>query len=513
MATTLRLILGDQLNSNHTWFNVVDDNVIYCIFEMKQETNYVTHHIQKIIAFFLAMRDFAQQLTALGHRVIYNKLDDPANQQDLNKNLEHLIDVYHISKFEYMIPDEYRVFDQLKEFCGKVTIANEMVDSQHFLASPKEFATLFKGKKTYLLETFYRQMRKKYQILMEVDDNPTGGKWNYDSDNRKKLAKNTQIPPVTLFQHPCQDIIDQLIVYNIETIGHPPLNNLSNWPKNRSESLQFLDEFISIQLPLFGDYQDAMTTSNWHLFHSRLSFSLNTKMLSPIEVVKKVETAWKNQPEKYKLSNIEGFIRQIIGWREYMRCIYWIKMPEYKNLNFLGHQNSLPSWYWTGDTKMKCLSHAITQSLDYAYAHHIQRLMITGNFALLAGIHPDEVDKWYLGIYIDALEWVEITNTRGMSQYADGGIVGTKPYVSTANYIDKMSDYCGQCYYDKKIKTGEKACPFNSLYWHFYDRHKDKLSNNPRIGMAYVTWNKTSEQNKKAILQQAERYLDTIDEL
>jgi deoxyribodipyrimidine photolyase-related protein len=188
-------------------------------------------------------------------------------------------------------------------------------------------------------------------------------------------------------------------------------------------------------------------------------------------------------------------------------------MPEYKHLNFLDHQNSLPSWYWTGDTKMKCLSHAITQSLDFAYAHHIQRLMITGNFALLAGIHPDEVDKWYLGIYIDALEWVEITNTRGMSQYADGGIVGTKPYVSTANYIDKMSDYCGQCYYDKKIKTGEKACPFNSLYWHFYDRHKDKLSNNPRIGMAYVTWNKTSEHDKKALLQQAEKYLDTIDEL
>ncbi|HMP30674.1 MAG TPA: cryptochrome/photolyase family protein [Saprospiraceae bacterium] len=513
MPKTLRLILGDQLNPLHTWFQTVDSNVCYCMFEMKQETIYVKHHIQKIVAFFLAMRDFAKTITQNGHNVIYFKLDDSHNLHDLTQNLAAIIQSNQISKFEYMIPDEYRLFEQLKEFSAETNITCEMFDSQHFLSSPKEFVAIFNGKKTFLLETFYRHIRKKYQILMDKEGQPIGQKWNFDSDNRKKLAKNTEIPNVAFLAHDCKEILDLLNEQGVATIGHPPKDDLSIWPTNREESLLFLEEFIHELLPFFGDYQDAMTTSNWHLFHSRLSFSLNTKMIHPLEVVNRAVEAWIANSEKYKLSGIEGFIRQIIGWREYMRCIYWVKMPEYKDLNFLDHQNTLPSWYWTGDTKMKCLSHAITQSLDHAYAHHIQRLMVTGNFALLAGIHPDEVDQWYLGIYIDAIEWVEITNTRGMSQYADGGIVGTKPYVSTANYIDKMSDYCGQCHYNKKLKIGDKACPFNSLYWHFYDRHKNQLSNNPRIGMAYVTWNKTSASDKEAILQQANAYLNNLETL
>jgi deoxyribodipyrimidine photolyase-related protein len=240
---------------------------------------------------------------------------------------------------------------------------------------------------------------------------------------------------------------------------------------------------------------------------------MNIKMLSPTEVIAAATLAWEKDMEKISFNQLEGFVRQILGWREFMRGVYWAHMPEYNQLNFLEHSAALPEWFWTGKTKMNCLKHAIGQSLDHAYAHHIQRLMVTGNFALLAGVNPDELDKWYLGIYIDALDWVEITNTRGMSQFADGGIVGTKPYVSSAAYIDKMSDYCGSCYYKKSEKVGERACPFNSLYWNFYDRHADKLKRNPRIGMMYKVWERMSQQDRTAILEQAEKNLERINEL
>jgi deoxyribodipyrimidine photolyase-related protein len=256
-----------------------------------------------------------------------------------------------------------------------------------------------------------------------------------------------------------------------------------------------------------------MHTEYWSLFHSRLSFALNAKLISPKEVVNEAIQYWQKNSEKISIAQIEGFVRQIIGWREYMRGIYWAKMPEYESLNYFGFERKLPDYYWTGNTKMNCMKHAIQQSLDFAYAHHIQRLMITGNFALLAGIHPDEVDTWYWGIYIDAIQWVEITNTRGMSQFADGGIVGTKPYVSSANYIAKMSNYCDSCFYKKQLKTGDKACPFNSLYWNFYNVNRKFLEKNPRIGMMYITWDKMSNADRKSILNQAEYYLNNLQTL
>jgi deoxyribodipyrimidine photolyase-related protein len=285
------------------------------------------------------------------------------------------------------------------------------------------------------------------------------------------------------------------------------------WATTREESLQLLDFFVENCLENFGNFEDAMHPSYWSIYHSRLSFSMNIKLLSPLEAVNRAVKFWEENQDRISISQIEGFVRQIIGWREYMRGIYWAKMPDYESLNYFDHNRKLPDWFWTGETKMNCLKHSIGQSLDYAYAHHIQRLMVTGNFTLLTGIHPDQVDEWYLGIYIDAIQWVEITNTRGMSQYADGGIVGSKPYVSSANYIDKMSHYCGTCFYDKSKKIGYKACPFNSLYWDFYDRHADKLSKNPRIGMAYVTWNKMQTEQKSEILKQAEIYLNDIENL
>ena len=282
--------------------------------------------------------------------------------------------------------------------------------------------------------------------------------------------------------------------------------------KNFNHQFFFFLTIHSFSLPYFGTFQDTMTPDAWSVYHSRISFAMNVKLISPHEVIEKVILHYR-QNNEISLNQVEGFVRQILGWREYMRGIYWMHMPEYASLNFFNHENKLPDWYWTGETKMKCLSHSIKQSLQFSYAHHIQRLMVTGNFALLAGIHPDEVDRWYLGIYIDASEWVEITNTRGMSQFADGGIVGTKPYVSSANYIDKMGSYCSKCLYNAKLKVGEKACPFNSLYWHFYARNEQLLRKNPRIGMAYVTLDKMQPQFKEELLKQAELYLSKINEL
>jgi len=261
----------------------------------------------------------------------------------------------------------------------------------------------------------------------------------------------------------------------------------------------------------FGSYQDALSPEHDWLFHSRLSFVLNVKLISPIEVITRAIQEWESRKSEISFPQIEGFVRQILGWREYVRGIYWAKMPEYEKLNFFNHKRELPSFYWTGETKMRCVGHAVKQSLELAYAHHIQRLMVTGNFALLAGIDPDEVDRWYLGIYIDALQWVEITNTRGMSQFADGGVLATKPYVSSANYIDKMSSYCSGCFYDKKKRTGDGACPFNSLYWDFFARNEKVLRKNPRIGITYKNLDRMSDL--KEVREQAQKYLERIEEL
>jgi deoxyribodipyrimidine photolyase-related protein len=509
MTNTLRLILGDQLNSEHSWYKEKNDNVLYVMMEMRQETDYVHHHVQKVVAFFVSMRNFSEWLKRLGHRVLYLTLDNPENEQDPVINLRKLINEKGISLFEYQLPDEYRLDLQLSRFSQELTISTKVYDTEHFLTSRAYLAEFFKGKKTFLMESFYREMRKKHHILMEGQE-PLTGKWNFDHENRNKLRDPMLLKPAKIYPKNVTEIKHLLEKEGIKTIGKLKEEEF-NWPTCRGESLELLEYFCSQLLPKFGEFQDAMYTGDAFLFHSKLSFSLNTKMISPLEVVKTVEDYWYENQECIRISQAEGFIRQIIGWREYMRGVYWAKMPEFASLNYFKHEHKLPEFYWTGKTKMNCMKHAIGQSLEYAYAHHIQRLMVTGNFALLAGVHPDEVDRWYLGIYIDAVEWVEITNTRGMSQYADGGIVGTKPYVSSANYIDKMSDYCGGCYYKKTLKVGEKACPFNSLYWHFYARNEEKLAKNPRIGMVYRTLSKMKD--KEEILRQAEYYLANVEDL
>ena len=509
---TLRLILGDQLNINHSWFNAVDDTVTYLLMEIRSETDYAQHHIQKIIGFIAAMQNFALELQKLNHQVIYIKLNDENNLQSFDKNCNALILTHNFTHFEYQLPDEYRVDEHLKSFTSKLHISYNTVDSEHFYSTRNELKDLFVGKKTYLMETFYRQMRKKHDVLIVDGDKPLHGKWNFDEFNRQKLPKAHKPITPLLFNNDTSAIETEILKANIKTIGTVESKQFL-WPITRNQSLELLDFFVEFCLPLFGTFQDAMAPKEWSIYHSRLSFSMNIKLLSPQEVVNKAIEKYKENPEAIEFHQLEGFVRQIIGWREYMRGIYWLKMPEYATLNYFEHTEKLPQWFWTGKTKMNCLKDAINQSLEFAYAHHIQRLMVTGNFALLAGIHPDEVDAWYLGIYIDAIEWVEITNTRGMSQFADGGIVGTKPYVSSASYINKMSSYCTGCHYDKNKKTGDKACPFNSLYWNFYDKHESKLSKNPRIGMMYNVWHKMLPEAKTELLEQAEYYLKHINEL
>lgn len=509
---TLRLILGDQLNINHSWFSTVNNSVTYVLMEIRSETDYAQHHIQKVIGFFAAMQNFAKELRQQNHNVIYIHLNDEHNLQRLDKNCDALIADKKFTKFEYQLPDEYRLDQHLKKFTDKLKIAYSVTDTEHFYSTRDELKDLFAGKKIYLMETFYRYMRKKHHVLLEDGDKPLNGKWNFDTDNRQKLPKAHKPAAPFLFKNDVTEIEKEITKAKVKTIGIVDSRHFV-WPVNRMQSLTLLDFFIENCLPLFGTFQDAMAPDEWSVYHSRLSFSMNSKLLSPKEVVNKAIEAYFKQSVKIEYHQLEGFVRQIIGWREYMRGIYWLQMPDYATLNYFNHTEKLPQWYWTGKTKMNCLKNAIHQSLQFAYAHHIQRLMLTGNFALLAGVHPDEVDAWYLGIYIDAIEWVEITNTRGMSQFADGGIVGTKPYVSSAAYINKMSSYCSGCYYDPSKKTGDKACPFNSLYWNFYDKHQAKLAKNPRIGMMYNLWRKMQPGAKTELLKQAEYYLSHINEL
>jgi deoxyribodipyrimidine photolyase-related protein len=507
---TLRLLLGDQLNHHHSWFRTVDPNITYVFIEARSETDYVRHHIQKVAAFFAAMRAFARHLEESGHQVLYIPLHDAENKGSILSNLIHLSPGFDL--IAYQLPDEWRLDQELQTLSQRTGLPVQAIDTEHFLSSRSDLGDFFRGKKTYLMESFYRHMRVKHHILMQSDGKPEGGQWNFDHDNRQTWKGQVAIPPLPDVSTDVSDIVQMIREQGVACLGTIAADRLM-WPVTRQQSLRLLEHFLEYLLPHFGSYQDAMHTSDPFLFHSRLSFAMNVKLLHPLELVKAVESAWRARPDEISLSQAEGFIRQVIGWREYMRGVYWARMPDYAGLNYFGHQAALPSWFWTADTKMNCLHHAIKGSLENAYAHHIQRLMVTGNFALLAGIHPDEVDEWYLGIYIDALEWVEITNTRGMSQFADGGIVGTKPYVSSANYIDKMGNYCGTCAYDKKAKLGEHACPFNSLYWHFYHRNRSLLERNPRIGMMYRTWDKMDAQQKTAILEQAEKNLARIEEL
>ena len=507
----LRLILGDQLDERHSWLKAPDNHITYVMMEIRQETDYVKHHIQKVAAFFTSMRAFSTRLKASGHRVIYLRLDDRQNLQTIPANLHHLVKIKKFSRMEYLLPDEYRLDLQLKKLAKKLPIDVRAVATEHFMTGRHELKDFFAGKKRYLMESFYRSMRKRYDILMEKDK-PYGGQWNYDQNNRQAYDGQTALPKPLFFKNDVSDICETIKKMQVNTFGEIDPAGLI-WPTTRAQSLKLLNAFVKNGLPTFGTYQDAMTADNWHLFHCRLSFALNTKMLRPLEVIQAVIKAWEKNKSQIEIQQVEGFVRQILGWREYMRGIYWALMPDLESMNYFHHDTALPDFYWTGETRMNCMRLAIGQSLQHAYAHHIQRLMITGNFALLAGVDPAEVDEWYLGVYIDAIQWVELPNTRAMSQFADGGQVATKPYVSSAKYIRSMSDYCETCDYDWKKRHGDMACPFNSLYWSFFERHRRLLGKNARVAMMYRVWERMDKDEKKRILTRADTYLKDLNHL
>ena len=507
----LRLILGDQLNDKHSWFKTPDKKVSYVLMEIRQETDYVKHHIQKVAAFFAAMRTFADRLAELGHRVIYLRLDDANNQQTIAGNISDLIRKKKFTRFEYLLPDEYRLDIQLQDFCRTIAIPYQAADTEHFLTERHELKEFFAGKKRFLMESFYRWMRKRYNVMMDKDK-PAGGQWNYDQKNRQAYDDKVPIPKPLFFDNNVTDIVKTIRKKKVNTFGQIDPEKMI-WPVDRIQAQALLKAFVKDGLPAFGTYQDAMTVKSWYLFHARLSFALNTKLLHPLEVIEAAVSAWLRKKSKIDIQQIEGFVRQILGWREYMRGIYWTLMPDMESMNYFKHKTALPDYYWTGETRMNCLRRAIGQSLEHAYAHHIQRLMVTGNFALLAGVDPARVDDWYLGVYIDAIQWVELPNTRAMSQFADGGLVTTKPYISSAKYIHTMSDYCETCRYNWKQRHGDAACPFNSLYWDFFCRHRDCLQKNPRVAMMYRVWDRMDTNEQKTTLKQAASYRKNLNQL
>ncbi len=498
---TLRLILGDQLNPDHSWFREVRTDVVYLMAELRQETDYAPHHIQKVVAFFDAMRRFAGERIAEGHEFRYYRISDPGNPQKLPELIRHALQAEDCGRFEYQLPDEFRLDAQLKTLCRDLGIPFKAFDTEHFYSSREELQQHFRGKKQLLMESFYRMMRKKHGVLVK-EGQPVGGSWNYDAQNRKSWKGTPAVPAIPTTDKDITPVLEEVRESGIRTIGRIDPGTF-HWTTTTEEARSLLHGFCQDLLPHFGDFQDAMHTDEKFLFHSRLSFAMNIKLISPREVVETVEQFYYDHPDRIHISQAEGFIRQVLGWREYMRGVYWKEMPGYARRNALGNKNPLPGFYWNGKTRMNCLSHAIGQSLDEAYAHHIQRLMVTGNFALLAQVDPDQVDQWYLGIYADAIEWVQLPNTRGMSQFADGGIVGTKPYVSSANYIRKMGNYCTSCHYDPDGKTGETACPFNALYWNFLAEKKPQLKSNPRMGMMYRLLEKKDGEELRALRERA----------
>ena len=429
------------------------------------------------------MRHFARALQARGVTVAYTRLDDPANTHSLRGEVLRAVARFRPASIVATEAGEWRVLDDMRRWHEAAGVAVEIRDDDRFLCRVQEFRAWAPGRRTPRMEFFYREMRRRTGLLMDGDA-PVGGRWNFDAENRKRLPAGVALPEVPRFP-PDAITREVLTLVGARFGGHFGTFDGFDLPVTRRDAAVMLDDFIARRLPSFGDWQDAMKADAPLLFHGLISTSLNCGLLDPLEVCRRAERAWRDGHAA--LNAAEGFIRQIIGWREFVRGAYWLHMPDYATRNFLGATRPLPWFYWSGETRMRCMAQVIGQTRDLAYAHHIQRLMVTGNFALLAGLHPDEVDEWYLCVYADAYQWVEMPNTRGMALHADHGVVGSKPYAASGAYINRMSDYCGRCHYDVGDTTGERACPFNALYWDFIARHAARFAGNPRMAMPLRT--------------------------
>lgn len=474
--------------------------------EVAEEATYVRHHKRKIAFLFSAMRHFAKTLEKQGWQVNYIQYNDPQNTGSFTSEIARAIKSNRPDRIVATEPGEWRVLESMRSWSEELGVPVDILTDDRFIATHQEFESWARDRKQLRMEYFYRDMRRKTGLLM-AGDQPEGGKWNYDAENRKAASAGLSMPSVKRFEPDqiTQDVLDLVSTRFDNHFG----DLMPFWfAVTRDQALEVMEHFVVHALPQFGDYQDAMLTGEPFLFHSLLSFYINAGLLNPLEVCKRVEAAY--YAGDAPLNAAEGYIRQIIGWREYMRGIYWLKMPDYASENFFNNTRSLPEFYWTGETDMACMSAVITQTKQQAYAHHIQRLMVTGNFALLAGIDPHEVHEWYLAVYADAYEWVELPNTLGMSQFADGGLLGSKPYAASGNYINKMSDYCKQCRFDVKQKTGEGACPFNALYWDFLIRNEEKLKDNHRLGQVFRTWYRIEEDKRIQYRESAARFLANL---
>ena len=501
----LVVVFGDQLDLESTAFDGFDpEQDAVWMAEAAPEATYVWSTKARIVMFLAAMRHFRDALRTHGWTVHYRELetkaeDEPARLSDL---LRATIEAEKPEKIIAVEPGEWRVWRGLEQTCEKAEVPLEVRVDRHFLSTMEDFRQHAHGRKSLRMEFFYREMRKKTGILMDGKD-PVGGKWNYDHDNRGSFGKSGP-PPLPHDPDFSPDAVttEVIALVNAQFADHPGTVDDFAWPVDRPKARETLEHFIAERLPRFGEFQDAMWTGEPFLFHARLSAALNLKLLNPREVIAAAEKAYRDG--QAPLAAVEGFIRQILGWREYVRGVYWLKMPEYLELNHLEADQSLPEFFWTGETELKCLQESIGQTLRYGYAHHIQRLMVTGLYTLLLGVDPREVHAWYLAVYVDAVEWVELPNTLGMSQFGDGGVMASKPYVATGKYIQRMSNFCAHCPKDPTKATGPDACPFTTLYWDFLGRNEALLRGNPRMSMQLRNLDRLDDERRAEIRKAAE---------
>ena len=490
----LRLIFGTQLSeSSLIDLNKNTDYILMC--ELMSEAQQVKHHKKKLVLNFASMRHFAASLLERGYNVSYVKIDAEGNTGCWEGELRRFLSNNLVTNISLVRPNDYKLLQQVLTWKDKLHITINLLDDKNFLCSTTEFAQWAGDKKQLRMENFYRLMRQRYNILME-GDKPVGGKWNYDNLNRNSASDDLNIPDCYKEQ---PDNITREVITVVGKLFPNHFGDLEpfHFAVTRQQAVLVLRHFIRQRLTLFGQYQDAMLQNEPWMYHSHISFYLNIGLLLPMECITAAVEAYDNGMAP--LNAVEGFVRQVLGWREYIRGIYWLKMPGYEKENFFNADNSLPKFYWSGKTAMNCLAQTIAETKKNAYAHHIQRLMVLGNFALIAGIKPEEVNEWFLVVYADAYEWVELPNVSGMILFADGGYLASKPYAAGGSYINKMSNYCKGCIYSVAVKTGENACPFNYLYWDFLARNIDKLSGNHRLRMIYSTYNKMSAEKKQDI--------------
>jgi len=498
----LVVVLGDQLNRDSMAFDGFDpQRDIVWMAEVAEESTKVWVSKPRITVFLSAMRHFAEQLRLEGLEVDYRELDDPANRGTFTTELIAAIQRHNPESVVLVEPGEWQVRQSLRESVASTGVRLDERRDRHFLCSIDEFAQHAEGRRSIVMETFYRAQRRKHGILMDGDA-PAGGKWNFDFENRRSFgaAGPGLVPEPARFE---PDSITRAVIELVEKTfaGHPGSLEHFAWPVTRSDALAALDKFVEERLSDFGRWEDAMWAHEPWLYHSHISSALNLKLLNPREAVASVEAAWR--AGRVPIESAEGFVRQVIGWREYVRGIYWLKMPEYGNSNALAATENLPGWYWTGETDLACLRDAIGQTLEYGYAHHIQRLMVTGLYAQLLGVDPRQVHEWYLAVYVDAVEWAELPNVIGMSQFADGGFMSSKPYVATGKYIDRMSNHCKPCRFRPDVRVGEDACPFTTLYWDFLARHEDRFTGHPRMALQVKNLARISPSERDEIAQRA----------